>query len=90
MEMLYGNLGIQERPLLALVGDVFAGTEGDLQETFWRAPAQDQVLAAFDRAEYVVVDGRARYQLAPQTLATIKARSTEEWAAGPASVRRRR
>ena len=89
-EMLYGNLGIQERPLLALVGDVFAGTEGDLQETFWRAPAQDQVLAAFDRAEYVVVDGRARYQLAPQTLATIKARSTEEWAAGPASVRRRR
>jgi len=89
-EMLYRNLGILERPLLALVGDVFAGTEGDLQETFWRAPAQEQVLAAFDRAEYVIVDGRARYQLAPQTLATIKARSTEVWAAGSASVRRRR
>ncbi|HUT15874.1 MAG TPA: glycosyltransferase family 39 protein [Anaerolineae bacterium] len=88
--MLYTNLGIQERPLLVLVGDMLAGTRGDLQRTFWRAPAQEQVLAAFDRAEYVIVDGRARYQLAPQTLATIKARSTEVWAAGFASVRRRR
>jgi len=89
-EMLYTNLGIQEESLLALVGDVLSGREDDLQHTFWRAPAQEQVLAAFDRAQYVIVDGRARYQLEPRTLDTIKAHSTEVLAVGHASVRRRR
>jgi len=87
--MLYVNLDIQGRSLFELMRAVVTGKRDELQRTFWRGPAQEQVLAAFDRAEYVIVDGRARYQLEPQTLATIKARSTEVFAAGVASLRRR-
>jgi hypothetical protein len=89
-EMLYENLEIQGRSLVALVKGVLAGQQSDLQSTFWRTPAQEQVLAVFDQAQYVVVDGRARYQLQPQTLAAIQARSTEIFVSGPASLRERR
>jgi hypothetical protein len=89
-EMLYANLGIGESSLLSLMRDVLSGTRRELQATFWRAPAQEQLLVAFDRAEYVVIDGRARYQLEPRTLGTITMGSAEVFATGPASVRRRR
>jgi len=89
-EMLYVNLGIQGRSLLALAKAVFTNQKGELQRTFWGAQAQEQVLAAFDQAQYVIVDGRARYQLQPQTLAAIQARSTEVFVAGPASLREQR
>ncbi|MGQ9492157.1 MAG: phospholipid carrier-dependent glycosyltransferase [Anaerolineae bacterium] len=88
-EMLYVNLGIREDSLLALINAMLTGQKEKLQLMFWRAPAQEVVLAAFDRAEYIIVDGRARYQLEPQTLATICARSTEMFAYGVASLRKR-
>jgi hypothetical protein len=88
-EMLYANLGIEGRSLFALANAALTGEESELQSVFWRAPAQKQVLAAFEQAEYVIVDGRARYQLRPQTLAAIQARSTEVCANGPASLRER-
>lgn len=88
-EMLYVNLEIQGRSLLALMKAVLTNQENELQSTFWRPPAQEQVLAAFGQAEYVIIDGRARYQLQPQTLAAIQARSTEVYVAGPASLRQR-
>jgi len=88
-QMLYVNLGIQERSLLTLVGAVLTDQKDGLQPMFWRAPAQEQVLAAFAQAQYVIIDGRARYQLQPQTLAAIQARSTEVLATGVASLRKR-
>jgi len=60
-----------------------------LQPTFWRSPAQEAVLTAFERADYVVIDGRARYQLQPQTLTMIQSRSAEVFAFGVASVRKK-
>ncbi len=88
-EMLYTNLGIEGRSLPALVTSVLSREESELQQTFWREPAQEQVLAAFEQAQYVIVDGRARYQLRPETLAAIQALSAELFAAGPASLRAR-
>jgi len=89
-EMLYVNLGIAERPWYELLRALVTGKKSSLQSTFWAQPAQEQVLAAFERADYVVIDGRARYQLQPQTLATIQARSSEEFSSGVATLRKRR
>jgi hypothetical protein len=88
--MLYVNLGIAERALPVLIQGALAGEASTLQPVFWRRPAQDDVLAAFDRAQYVIVDGRARYQLQPETLAAIQARSEEVFDSGAASLRQRR
>ncbi len=85
-EMLYVNLGIGNQSLSDLVKGI-VGARPQLQPTFWREPAQDSVLTAFDRAAYVVVDGRARYQLSPQALATVRERSEEAFAFGVATVR---
>jgi len=89
-EMLYVNLGIAERPVLELARSVLTAKKGQLQATFWGASAQQQALTAFEQAAFVVVDGRARYQLQPQTLAAIQARSEEVFASGVASLRQRR
>jgi 4-amino-4-deoxy-L-arabinose transferase-like glycosyltransferase len=89
-EMLYVNLGIPERSLPELAYSVLMAKKGQLQATFWGAPAQQQALAAFEQAAFVVVDGRARYQLQPQTLAAIQARSEEVFSSGIASLRQRR
>ena len=89
-EMLYVNLGIAEKPVLELARSVLTAKKGQLQATFWGASAQQQALTAFEQAAFVVVDGRARYQLQPQTLATIQARSEEVFASGVASLRQRR
>ena len=88
-EMLYLNLGIQDKSLLSLTKAVLTGKKYKLQPMFWDKPAQVHTLAAFERAEYVVIDGRARYQLEPQTLAAMQARSTEVFASGVASLRKR-
>lgn len=87
-EMLYVNLGIENQSL----SDLARGTLGEkpqLQPTFWREPAQSSVLSAFDRAAYVVIDGRARYQLSPQILAAVSERSEEAFAFGVSTVRAR-
>ena len=88
-EMLYVNLGIEQRPLLDLMKAMLVGKKDGLQPTFWGRTAQEQTLSAFEQADYVVVDGRARYQLEPQTLAAIQARSADVFAAGVATLRRR-
>jgi 4-amino-4-deoxy-L-arabinose transferase-like glycosyltransferase len=89
-EMLYVNLSIAQKSIPELVQALLFAEEDELQHTFWRPPAQAAVLSAFERAQYVVTDARARYQLHPQTLATIEARSVELSAAGPASLRQPR
>ena len=86
-EMLYVNLGIAEQSVPELVRALLFAQEDELQRTFWRPQAQADVLSAFERAQYVVTDGRARYQLHPETLAVIEAQSAELLAAGPASLR---
>jgi 4-amino-4-deoxy-L-arabinose transferase-like glycosyltransferase len=88
-EMLYVNLGLEGRSLGDLAEAALAGHKPDLQPTFWHLPAQEHVLAAFSRADYVVIDGRARYQLHPQTLSVMQSRSTEVFAFGVASVWKR-
>ncbi len=88
-EMLYVNMGLEGRSLGELAGAALAGQKPDLQTTFWRLPAQEYVLAAFERADYVVIDGRARYQLQPQTLSVIQSGSTEVFNFGVASVWKR-
>jgi 4-amino-4-deoxy-L-arabinose transferase-like glycosyltransferase len=89
-EMLYVNLGIAERSIPELVRALLSAGENELQRTFWRPPAQADVLSTFERAQYVVTDARARYQLHPETLAVLEARSTELFTAGPASLRQAR
>ncbi|MGC8787268.1 MAG: phospholipid carrier-dependent glycosyltransferase, partial [Anaerolineae bacterium] len=88
-EMLYVNLGIREKSLPALLNAVLSGRRERLQEVFWRSPAQQQALAAFERADYVIIDGRARYQLEPQILKTIREQSTELFANSIASLRKK-
>jgi hypothetical protein len=88
-EMLYLNLGIRDRSLWELATGALTEPKGQLQPTFWARPAQEEVLATFERATLVVVDGRARYQLEPQTLAEIQQRSTEVFAVGVASLRKK-
>ncbi len=85
-EMLYVNLGIENQSLPDLIKGML-GPKPQLQPAFWSEPAQDSVLSAFDRAAYVVIDGRARYQLSPQVLATVRERSEEAFAFGVATVR---
>jgi hypothetical protein len=85
-EMLYVNLGIEYRSLSDLVKGML-GDKPQLQPTFWREPAQDSVLSAFDHAAFVVIDGRARYQLSPPILARVRARTEEAFAFGVAAVR---
>jgi len=84
--MLYTNLGIQDQSLWDLGKRVLTGQKEELQTAFWRQPAQQQVLAAFERADFVVVDGRARYQVEPETLHTILERSSERFSFGVASL----
>ncbi len=86
-EMLYLNLGIGNMSVQELTAAVATGKRSSLQETFWRAPAQRQIEMAFERAEYVIVDGRARYQVQPPLLSRLEARSVEVLAAGVASLR---
>jgi len=88
-EMLYVNLGIRDRSFWELARGILTGSRDQLQSTFWARPAQEQVLAAFARADLVVVDGRARYQLEPRTLAEIQQGSAEVFAFGVASLRRK-
>ncbi len=85
-EMLYVNLGIENRSLSDLVKAMLRD-KPQLQPTFWRESGQHDVLSALDRAAYVIIDGRARYQLSPQILATVRERSEEAFSFGVATVR---
>jgi hypothetical protein len=87
--MLYANLGIEDQSLWDLGKRVLTGDKGELQPTFWRQPAQQEVRGVFERADYVVVDGRARYQVEPETLRSILERSSERFSFGVASLRMR-
>ena len=88
-EMLYINLGIEQRALWDLLQAMLTEKKDALQPTFWGEAAQKQALSAFEQADYVVVDGRARYQLEPQTLAAMQTRSAEVYEAGVATLRKR-
>jgi hypothetical protein len=85
--MLYKNLGIAESSAAELWNSLMEGQRPQLQETFWRDPAQLYVLAASEHAGYVVIDGRARYQLHPQTLSDIEERSEAVYSFGVATLR---
>jgi len=87
--MLYTNLGIESQPLSQLTRGALDSTRPELQATFWRQPAQHAALASFEQADFVVLDGRARYQLRPQTLLAIQAQSAQLFSFGIAGVRRR-
>jgi hypothetical protein len=73
--MLYLNLSIKTQSWPALLGQIVQRATDDEQTILWRQPAQDVVLAT--NAQYTVIDRRARYLLAPQTLATLAATSRE-------------
>jgi 4-amino-4-deoxy-L-arabinose transferase-like glycosyltransferase len=88
-EMLYLNLGVESLSPAQLLHRVLSGSGPELQATFWRRPAQEAVLAAFQRADLVVLDGRARYQLEPQTMSTLQEQSVDLASFGVAAVRRR-
>lgn len=88
-EMLYWNLDIEARSLGELAGAVLSRQPMGVQEVFWRRLAQERALQAFERAQYVIVDGRARYQLHPDTLSQIEERSERVIERGSATLRRR-
>ncbi len=88
-EMLYRNLGIPD----ASVSDLFAmwrhqGRSGT-QEVFHGQPAQREVLAAFSRVSYIVLDGRGQKQLTPETSDYIRSHSRELQSAYAAELRER-
>jgi len=88
-EMLYRNLGIAEASMAdLLVMWLHPGRRGT-QEVFHGQAAQEQVLAAFFRASYVVLDGRALKQLTPETSEYIRSHSRELQSAYAAELRER-
>lgn len=66
-EMLYRNLGIPDEPVLELLRMWIRIERLGAQEVFHRQPAQSEVLTVFSRASYVILDGRALKQIAPET-----------------------
>ena len=88
--MLYQNLGIKGRSWTTLASDLSQRKNEDEQTLLWRQPAQEMVLGAFSRADYVIVDARARYLLAPNTIATLEGSSTPVTTSLDATLRKRR
>jgi len=72
-EMLYRNTGIPDRSVSDLLAAWPRQKRIGAQAVFHRQPAQREVLAVFSRAPYIVFDGRALKQLAPETSAHILA-----------------
>lgn len=74
-EMLYRNLGIPESSIPDLLAAWMGQKRVGAAEVFYRQPAQEEVLAAFSRAPYLILDARASKQLAPETRAFLCAHS---------------
>ena len=70
--MLYLNLGITQETWTSLLWRLVRRDMTDEQTVLWQKPAQDAVLGALANAEYVVLDPRARYLLAPDTLRQVQ------------------
>jgi 4-amino-4-deoxy-L-arabinose transferase-like glycosyltransferase len=88
-EMLYRALGISDKSVPELVTLWRSQERLGAREVFHRAPAQAEVLAAFARAPFVVLDGRALKQLTPETSAYIRSHSTVLKSAYAADLRER-
>jgi hypothetical protein len=71
-EMLYRNLGIPDKSMPDLLKSWVHLERVRAQQVFHQRPAQSEVLAIFSRAPYVILDGRALKQLAPETSAYIR------------------
>jgi hypothetical protein len=88
-EMLYRNLGIADSSIPDLLATWVGQEPAGATEVFYRQPAQEEVLTAFSRAPYVVLDARASNQLAPATSAFLYAHSQVVKAAPAAELRAR-
>jgi hypothetical protein len=88
-EMLYRNLGIPDSSIPDLLAAWVGPERVGATEVFHRQPAQEEVLAAFSRAPYVVLDARALKQLEPETSAFLYAHSQVVKTAPAAELRAR-
>jgi hypothetical protein len=70
--MLYINLAIDTRSYQDLLRDVLRHTVGDERSLAQERRAQNAVVGAWHTATMVILDARARYLLAPDTLALIR------------------
>jgi 4-amino-4-deoxy-L-arabinose transferase-like glycosyltransferase len=66
-EMLYRNLQIPERSIIELLAAWAQQERVGTRAVFYRQPAQATVLLVFERAPYMVLDGRALKQLTEET-----------------------
>jgi len=88
--MLYVNMGLAEADLgQSLIRLVTQRHKDRAVDVFHRLPAQAEILRAFCRADYVILEHRAERQLAPETLAAIRQASQPVIAFGQAELRRR-
>ena len=74
-EMLYRNLQIPERSIVELLASWAQQERIGTQAVFHREPAQAEVRRVFERAPYMVLDGRALKQLTEETSAYLEAHS---------------
>ena len=88
-EMLYRALGISDKSVSELVTMWQSQERLGAREVFHRAQAQVEVLTAFAGAPYVVLDGRALKQLAPESSAYVRSHSTILESAYGAELRQR-
>jgi hypothetical protein len=66
-EMLYRSLGIPDMPMLDIFSTWLGQERAGSRVIFHRQPAQVEVRRVFERAPYVVLDGRALKQLTEET-----------------------
>ena len=74
-EMLYRNLHIPERTIVELLVSWAQQERIGTREVFHREPAQVEVRRVFERAPYMVLDGRALKQLTEETSAYLQTHS---------------
>ncbi len=87
--MLYENLDIKGRPWADLVASLWRRETEEEQALLWQRPAQERVVAAFGRVDYVIIDRRARYLLAPETLVALEEASQGVATSGDVVLRQR-
>ncbi len=86
--MLYAGMGISDSALAELLIRLLRGkSSAEAQTVFWRQPAQEQIVQASAGCSFLVVDGRARYQVRPQVLTELQEQSQEVFTFGVAAVR---
>jgi hypothetical protein len=88
--MLYVNLNIKTSSYGALLRQIAQRTIQDEQALLWQRPAQNLITLARDDYEFVVIDRRARYLLAPDTLAAIEQQTDAVAAVADTVLRKQR